>query len=174
MSVLSLLLCVLAIAIGLSCNPTCLQCVRYCITCNPTPRVFEVTFAGVANAFCADCEATWNATYILPISYPPEENRCSYRYPDISVIGFAWCGFPTWMGGYISLVVLYNPGTDVSRILVGVFNNLGPLAEYERTFPGKLDCDATANENIPLVSFEDGGFGARCTWVASTCHITIS
>jgi hypothetical protein len=137
-------------------SPGC-QCCGSCPNCdaNGTPSVIPLSWAGVANNFCATC-TNWNSgTYAL------QQNQAFYS-------GCAWLA--TYQQCSINHnFLLYFQGTGTSAYWELNVNEVGG-SWYFRSAPiGTLppwDCSATYT-----LTYAGGGIASQCDWTGATATI---
>ena len=135
-----------------------------------TPHQVEVTFAGVADDNCADCDEYWNDAFVLTQD-PLENFECYYNYFDSSV----YCFNPLAQPMAVQLVYSHDGGGN-ARISVTVtydFNIIIFRKDY--VAPVLPVCVPAGPIDIPLFSTTYNAPPVHCSWspggVDATCSL---
>jgi hypothetical protein len=162
------LLAVLFFALGMAggypccCGPKC-DCCALADPSSSTPRSVIVTFSGVGNSNCADCD-DFNVAFELRTD-PTDSNRCSWIIDE---------GLPCGITKIEAEITCESPGTGLQlffyrvQIFDGiasdghfVFNDgVATMTPIDCTDPGVMDYLAATSEN------------EVCDWSSATCTVS--
>lgn len=151
---------------GYPCSPCC-EGIKCPCACTDAWVDIEVTFAGVADGLCSDCDPSFNDTFILTRTLNDclATGRCYWRYVESGT-----CDDPCF---YANVHYYDVDGHYYFNVRVDDHGSCGTLLNPDGYWFADLglskpDCTNWTDLNIPYVSSS----GSECDWSSATCSVS--